>query len=457
MLEDQLEQEKQYEMTCVDELVRKDHLLRKVAKYVDFKFIREKTRHLYSEATGRPAIDPVVLFKMLFIGYLYGIRSERRLVQEISDNIAYRWFLGFGFYSRVPDHSTISQNRRRRFNGTPIFQEIFDEIVRQAINKGLIDGKVIYTDSTHVKANANKRKFLLQEVPVSVKAYEADLDKAVEEDRRDHGRKPLKAKRDVTPETRQIKVSTTDPESGYMMRDGKPEGFFYLNHRSVDGKHNFITDVHVTSANQTDAACYLERIDRQKEAFDLIIESVGLDAGYSTTAICKGLEERKILGVIGHRRFHPVKGLFPKWKFRYDQESDTYICPNGKTLTYGTTNREGFRLYNSRTEDCRECPLRDQCTHSRTMRKQITRHVWEDSRERMNELRRTDFGKELYARRKETIERSFADGKELHGLRYARMRGLSRVLEQCLLSAAVQNIKKLAMMLDRRHIVPAMA
>lgn len=162
MVDQSVEQEKQYEVTCVDELVRKDHLLRKIAKYVDFRFIREKTRPLYAENIGRPAIDPVVLFKMLFIGYLYGIRSERRLVQEINDNIAYRWFLGFGFRDRIPDHSTLSQNRRRRFNGTPIFQEIFDEIVRQAISKGLIDGKVIYTDSTHVKANANKKKFLLQ-------------------------------------------------------------------------------------------------------------------------------------------------------------------------------------------------------------------------------------------------------------------------------------------------------
>ncbi|MGE5560655.1 MAG: IS1182 family transposase [Chloroflexota bacterium] len=452
MVDQSVEQEKQYEVTCVDELVRKDHLLRKIAKYVDFRFIREKTRPLYAENIGRPAIDPVVLFKMLFIGYLYGIRSERRLVQEINDNIAYRWFLGFGFRDRIPDHSTLSQNRRRRFNGTPIFQEIFDEIVRQAISKGLIDGKVIYTDSTHVKANANKKKFLPPEVPVSVKAYEADLDKAVEEDRRDHGRKPLKAKRDVTPETRQIKVSTTDPESGYMMREGKPEGFFYLNHRSVDGKYNFVTDVHVTPANQTDAECYLERLDRQKAAFDFAIQAVGLDAGYMTTPICKGLEDRRILGVIGHRRFHPVKGLFQKWKFRYDAESDTYTCPNGKILTYGTTNREGMRIYNSRRQDCSQCPLREQCTRSKSMRKQITRHVWEDARENVREYRLSDFGKEVYARRKETIERSFADGKELHGLRYARMRGLLKVLEQCLVSAAVQNMKKMALILARREL-----
>lgn len=452
MLDQHTEQDKQYEVTCVDELVRKDHLLRKVAKYVDFRFIREKTRHLYSETVGRPSIDPVVLFKMLFIGYLYGIRSERRLVQEIEDNLAYRWFLGFGFRDKVPDHSTISQNRRRRFNGTLIFQEVFDEIVRQAINKGLIDGKVIYTDSTHVKANANKRKFLLDQVSANTKAYAAVLDDAVEKDRKDHGRKPLPARKDIEPETRQIKVSTTDPESGYMVREGKPEGFFYLNHRSVDAKHNFVTDVHVTAANQTDAECYLERIDRQQAAYDFAIQAVGLDAGYLTTPICKGLEDRQILGVIGHRRFHPVKGLFPKWKYHYDQERDVYVCPNGKVLSYGTTDREGYRVYNSRREDCRECPMRDECTHSKGMRKQITRHVWEAARERASEYRKTDFGKNLYARRKETIERSFADGKELHGLRYARMRGLSKVLEQCLLSATVQNMKKLAMMLDRRQL-----
>jgi transposase len=170
-------------------MVRKDHLLRKVKKYIDFSFILEKTRHLYSPDNGRPSVDPTVLFKMLLLGYLYGIRSERRLVQEIHDNNAYRWFLGLGFHDPVPSASTIWQNRRRKWKDSTIFQEIFDEIVRQAIRHGLVDGRVLFSDSTFIKANANKKKLLLQHVPESTKAYIADLDRAVEADREAHGKK----------------------------------------------------------------------------------------------------------------------------------------------------------------------------------------------------------------------------------------------------------------------------
>jgi hypothetical protein len=154
--------------------------------------------------------------------------------------------------------------------------------------------------------------------------------------------------------------------------------------------------------------------------------------------------------VIGHRRFQHVHGLFPKWKFTYDAEADTYHCPGASTLTYRTTNREGYREYRSDPKVCAQCLLRPLCTRNRHAVKTITRHVWEDSREQVRANRLSPWGKELLQRRRETIERSFADSKELHGLRYARMRGLSKVTEQCLLTATAQNMKKLALLLDRR-------
>ena len=162
------------ELVCLDELVPNEHLLKKIDSTVYFEFIREKTAHLYCQDNGRPAIDPVVLFKMLFIGYLFGIRSERQLVKEIQVNVAYRWFLGFDFTTKVPDASTISQNRRRRFSDSTIYQDIFDEIVFFAMKKRLVDGKRMYTDSTHLKANANKNKFVLTQVQKSTKAYLAE-------------------------------------------------------------------------------------------------------------------------------------------------------------------------------------------------------------------------------------------------------------------------------------------
>lgn len=444
----------QVEIVSIEEQVRPDHLLRKIKKYIDFSFIRERVTEYYpdhSTVGGRPPIDPVLLFKMLFLGYLYGVRSERRLEQEIRDNMAYRWFLGLGFRDPVPDHSTISQNRRRRFQGTTIYQAIFDEIVQVAVKKGLIKGEVLFTDSTHIKANANKRKFRVEHVPESTRAYLAELDKAVAEDRVKHGKKRLAPRKEVNPKTREVKTSTTDPDSGYMMRDNKPEGFFYLEHRTVDGAHNFITDVHVTSGAVNDAVPYLERLDRQQQVHGFNVKAVALDAGYLTTPICHALLEKNIYAVIGYRRFSHTKGMLEKWKYHYDPEQDIYHCPGGSTLTYRTTNREGYREYRSDSQVCQGCLLRPICTQNRQAQKTITRHVWEDSREQVRLYRLSPYGKELLKRRRETVERSFAESKELHGLRYARFRGLAKVQEQCLLTAAVQNMKKLAIYLDRRE------
>jgi transposase len=179
----------QYEFVCLDQLVPEDHLLRVIQQYIDFSFIREKVRQYYCEDNGRPSIDPVVLFKMIFIGYLYGIRSERQLEKEIQTNIAYRWFLGLSLTDRVPDHTTISWNRRKRFKDTNVFQEIFDEIVRIAIQHRMVGGRVLISDSTHLKANANKRKFTKHVVEKSSRAYLEELEAAINEDREANGKK----------------------------------------------------------------------------------------------------------------------------------------------------------------------------------------------------------------------------------------------------------------------------
>ena len=446
MLKPPKDQQVKMEFVSINELVPQDHLLRKIAKVIDFSFIRERTKELYCDDNGRPAIDPVVLFKMLFIGYLFGIRSERQLVKEIQVNMAYRWFLGFGFQDKIPNASTISQNRRRRFNGTTVAQDIFDGIVLQAMKKGLVGGHTLYTDSTHLKANANKNKFKEIQVRKRTKSYLGELDEAVEEDRRKHEKKPLK-KRTHKPENKRVKQSTTDPESGYMVREGKPKGFFYLDHRTVDSRCSIITDSHVTSAALHDSVPYIERLERQAERFDFKVKNVGLDAGYFTPHICKELEEKNIFGVIGYRRPPRRKGFLPKRTYQYQPENDCYLCPEGQELTYVTTNREGYRQYASSPEHCQSCPKLDECTASVTHKKTISRHIWQDHKDSVDQHRLSEYGKRVYARRKETVERSFADAKELHGHRYARFRGLSKVQEQSLLSAACQNMKKIAMML----------
>lgn len=250
-------------------------------------------------------------------------------------------------------------------------------------------------------------------------------------------------------EEKEVKVSTTDPDSGYMCREGKPEGFFYLDHRTVDKKCNIITDTFVTPGNVHDSTPYLSRLQRQIKIFGFQVKAVALDSGYLTAHICKSLQAREIMAVIGYRRFHSSKGLLAKWKYRYNAEENCYICPQNQKLRYRTTNRDGYREYSSDPQICSTCPGLHECTRSKTQRKTMTRHIWEESREWVRANRLSREGKDLYQKRKETIERSFADAKQLHGLRYCRLRGRENVQEQALLTAACQNMKKIATMLAR--------
>lgn len=432
-------------MVTLEQLVPVDHLLRKVDAAVDFGFIREMTEGLYCPDNGRPPIPPEQLFKALFVGYLFGIRSERQLMREIEVNVAYRWFIGLRLTEKVFDASTFSQNRRRRFDGTDVAQRIFDHIVEQAIARGLVGGEVLYTDSTHLRASANKGRYDKEMVAKSRAAYWDDLDAAVTADRAAHGKKPLPPK-DRQPPVKETKVSRTDRDAGYMVRDGKPRGFFYLDHRTVDARFAIITDTHVTPANVHDSIPYLARLDRQRARFGFDVKAVGLDAGYADAPIAKGLEDRDILGVTGYRKPTPPKpGMMRKSKFIYDQATDGYRCPEGQMLAYATTDRGGYRHYTSDPAICRTCPLLASCTTNAKAQRTLTRHVWADARERTDAHRLTDWGKRLYKRRKETVERSFADAKQLFGHRYARFRSRAKVQTQSLLAASAQNIKKIAL------------
>ncbi|MDQ6438341.1 IS1182 family transposase [Mesorhizobium sp. LHD-90] len=434
------------EIVTLDQLVPSDHLLRKIDRVIDFSFIHDLTAPLYCADNGRPPLDPTLMFKALFIGYLFGVRSERQLVREIEVNVAYRWFLRLKLTDKVFDASTLSQNRRRRYQDETVAQSIFDRIVEQAIRAGLVDGTVLYTDSTHLKANANRGKYDLAVVAKSRADYWDALDAAIDEERAAHGQKPLREK-ERQPAVKETKVSRTDPEAGYMVREGKPKGFFYLDHRTVDAAHAIITDTFATPVVH-DSVVYLSRLDRQVERFGFDVGAVGLDAGYATAGIARGLEERKLRGVTGYRRPTPPKpGMMGPSAFAFEEEADGYRCPQDQLLAYATTDRNGYRHYRSDPAICRTCPLLASCTTSAKAQRTIVRHVWTEAKERTDANRKTAWGKAVYRRRKETVERSFADAKQLHGHRYARFRGLTRVRVQCLLTAAAQNIKKIAISL----------
>ena len=450
MIKKESTKQQEVELVSIEDLVPTDHILRRVHNNIDFSFVRDRMESLYSKNSGRPAIDPVVLFKMLFIGYMFGIRSERQLVKEIEVNVAYRWFLGLNLTDKVPHHSTISQNRRRRFDGTDVFRQMFEDVVLMGYQKNYIDGKALYTDSTHLKANANRKKFTRELVSENTRYYLEELDKAVEEDRKRHGKAPLPPSPDtMEAPQKEIKVSKTDPESGYMNRQGKPHGFYYLDHRTTDGKCNLITDVYITPANISDSLVYMDRLDYQIKRFAFKVEAVGLDAGYHTSAICHGLMERDIFGVISYRKLGGVKGFLRKRYFEYDREHNCYLCPEGHKLKYSTTGRTGFREYVSDPNVCKVCPRLLECTKSKNHQKKVARHVWEEGYELCKANRKTERGEYIRKRRSETIERSFADAKQLHSYRYARFRGRKRVETQGLMTAIVQNIKKMVYLAEK--------
>lgn len=239
-------------MVSLEFLVSATHLLCKIDRHIDFSFIHDRVAHLYCADNGRPALDRTVLFKILVTGYLFDIRSERQLMHEIEVNVAYLWFLEMRLTDKGPDTSILSQNRRRRFTGASVCQDIFDEIVLQAIKAGLVDSHTLYTDSTHLKANANKQKLDQEVTGKSRTDYLDELGEAIDTDRAAHGKKPLKNKdREII--TKKTKVSRTDKDAGYIWYARASQKVRLSRPPHVDGVHAIITDSHVTAGNVHDS------------------------------------------------------------------------------------------------------------------------------------------------------------------------------------------------------------
>ena len=180
----------QQQILCVEDLVPKNHILRDVEQAIDFNFIYDLVEGLYCEDNGRPSIDPVVLFKIVLIQYLFGIRSMRQTIKEIQVNMAYRWFLGFGFMDKIPSHTTFGKNYARRFADTDIFEKIFERILLEAVNAGFVDASAVFMDATHIKASANTKKSKEEIVKIEAKHYHDELMNEINKDRKDHGKKP---------------------------------------------------------------------------------------------------------------------------------------------------------------------------------------------------------------------------------------------------------------------------
>ena len=437
----------------LETLMPKEHFLRDLEKYVDFSFIYERVSHLYSNI-GRKSIDPVLLVKMLLLGFLYGIDSERKLVKEVEVNIAFRWFLGIGLDCPVIDHSTISQTRRRKWRGTNIFEDIFTEIVQKCIAVGLVDGKLILTDSTHVKANAASKRRESVTITKEPSEYLKKLDELCEQEdlkvRADAISKGLKKRgyeSDKTPKSRKIVKSTTDPDCGLLNRPGKPNGFHYLNHQSIDGKSGIITDVFVTPANIKDFEPYVNRIKHQMNRYNFRITEVGIDRMYDQEEIHKEMYDLHIktyTPLIDTEPSRHYSSLYAPSDFTFDDKENAYICPNDCRLKYSYVNKSRRKkVYRASQNDCKNCTLKDKC-----IEKNLKSRTLETSFARVEmEAQRANYGTKRYyevqRKRRTYCEGNFAIQKDNHNLRRTRKRGNVNVTEHCLFSALALNLKRL--------------
>lgn len=429
------------EYITLENLVPQNHLVRKIENVIDFSFIYDEVKDLYSPF-GKPSIDPVVLIKIVLIQYLFGIPSMRQTIRDIEVNVAYRWFLGYSLTEKIPHFSTFNKNYERRFKDSQLFETIFKKILEIATLNGFINSSNIFIDSTHMKASANKKKYTKIEVDVEAKKYQEILEKEINEDREKHGKKPLSDK-DNTDKKKEKIQSNTDKDSGMFFKNEKEKCFAYLAHTACDA-NNFVLDFHITPGNIHDSVAFSDLYMKIKTTINNPISAIAIDAGYITPYICKTLIDDSIIPAIPYKRPMSKKEFFKKYDYVYDEYYDCYICPNNKILMYSTTNRDGYREYKSNPEDCRTCEHIKKCTNSKNSQKVVTRHIWQSYIEEADHLRHKTHVKEVYKKRKETIERVFADAKEKHGMRYTKLRGLAKIQMEVSFIFSCMNLKKLA-------------
>ena len=298
----------------IESMILENHLLRKIDRVISFEFIYDLLAPYYP-SIGRPSVDPVCMFKMLLVGYLYGIKSERRLEAEVQLNLAYRWFCGFELDEAIPDHSTFSKTRTRKWQESNLFQKVFQEIIRQCITSGLIDGKAMVTDGSYIPANVSRESWADVEVEVeqSMQSYLDCLDEEL-------AQQPGFKKPPVKTVKKRRTTSRTDPDSGYI-NHGNKRGVGYLMESTVDCKHGIVTGVDVYSANEKESTQVLRHLERQIK-LGVPMKNIALDRGYETGAVHRGLE---LLGITGHIPAIQFSNPPERYGFSYDLERDAFM------------------------------------------------------------------------------------------------------------------------------------
>src|SRR6058998_474684 len=429
----------------LDEVVPDDHLVREIAAILDLSWVHRELAAYYPKM-GRPSIDPELMIRMLIVGYVFAIRSERMLCREVKVNLAYRWFCGLSIEDSIPDHSAFSRARHERFRDSDIFRRVFERVVEACIAAGLVGGEGFAVDASLIVADANKQRSIpgsewqkAQDPNTAnraVKEYLATLDDAA-----------FGAASEVTPKF----VSPSDPAAQWTGAMRGPAFFAYADNYLVDVKFGVIVDVEASRAiRQAEVGAAKMMIGRTEERFGLKPERLAADSAYGSAATLNWIvNEKKIaphIPVIDKSKRED--GTFSREDFRFDQERNIYICPADKVLTTtGHIGPDHALRYQASLPDCRACVLKPKCCPNMPARR-IVRDVNEDARDIARALAKTE-AFERSCRDRKRVEMLFAHLKRILRLGRLRLRGPRAAQDEFTLAAIAQNLCRLAKFVAR--------
>ena len=421
----------------LDERVPATHLLRRIDAVLDLSWLRGELKPYYSH-TGCPSIDPELMIRMLLVGYCYSVRSERRLCQEVELNLAYRWFCRLGLEDKIPNHSTFSVNRHGRFRDADVLRQVFESVVCQCMEAGLVGGEGFAVDASVIEADASRFQ----------RVEGAEIDWSEEQLAR-HAIKEYVAALEsenspLNPDKLPKALSPSDPAAAWTTRGRNKVMFGYSLNYLIDMEGTVIVDVEATPtriSKEVDAAETM--LQRTEERFALKPERIAGDVAYGTGEMLGWLVAHDIDPHIPvwDRSEVAAKGKFARGDFSYDKERDLYVCPGGKELKTSGTVHDGTTIkYIAKRSDCRQCPLKPQCTTGRERR--VSTDVNQEARDYTQALMETDAYRQSNIDRKQ-IERLFGEAKSQLSMTRLRLRGLSGARDEFLLTATVQNLKRL--------------
>ena len=417
----------------IDDLIPKNHILRRIDEILDTSFVIDLTSQYYCSDNGRPSIDPEVLFRMMIVSYIFGINHDRKLCDEISYNLAYRWYCRLNLSDNVPDHSSISKIRDRY--GEELFATLFDYILELCSRHGLVKGRQIITDATLFDANASID---------SMVAINEDIQKS-EAEALDN-RKPTDPipRRKLSNDTH---ISRTDPDSTLARKEGTPRTLKYKNHCTIDGDSRVIIDTKVSTGSEHDAKNYLTRIIKMQRKYNLNIQEIIADRAYGSIGNIKYLQENGMTTYIP--LFHIDAGepnrIAVQTGFKFSISDNTCECPEGHTFKGSQLPKSDTIRYTTKKTICVNCPVAKSCLAKlkKCGRRTITRHIHQELFNKENNRNKTDIFAEKLSERMWKVEGIFAEAKGMHNLSRARYRGLSKMQIQAYLVAMVQNLKRI--------------